>query len=258
MRAVATFLRPQVVQTVLFTDPEAFGQVRATGHLDLGALVGDAAVGVVSGHYGGRLAGASEQLFGTQLADPVARWLLPRLGNGLGWGASDAATQVAGGGSIDPVEVGGAVAVATAGGAAFSRLHVRSERRARLAFGPWPPERIPASVPALLDHLAQHNGAPPPGYTCPESRLSRAALPWATRAGDAARHPMTRRRSGTAPVRCHDRGATRPSTRRHPWRPARVGDRPSQPPRPGRNPTLNAARQLGPPGQRPPPHGRAD
>lgn len=117
MRAVATFLRPQVVQTVLFTDPEAFGQVRATGHLDLGALVGDAAVGVVSGHYGGRLAGASEQLFGTQLADPVARWLLPRLGNGLGWGASDAATQVAGGGSIDPVEVGGAVAVATAGGA---------------------------------------------------------------------------------------------------------------------------------------------
>jgi len=196
VRAVATFLRPQVVQTVLFTDPEAFGQVRATGHLDLGALVGDAAVGVVSGHYGGRLAGASEQLFGTQLADPVARWLLPRLGNGLGWGASDAATQVAGGGSIDPVEVGGAVAVATAGGAAFSRLHVRSERRARLAFAPWPPERVPASVPALLDHLAQHNGAPPPGYTCPESRLSRAALPWATRAGEAARHPMTRRRSG--------------------------------------------------------------
>ncbi len=126
VRAVATFLRPQVVQTALFTDAEAFGQVRATGHLDLEALVGDAAVGVVSGHYGGRLAWASEQLFGTQLADPVARWLLPRLGNGLGWGASDAATQVAGGGSIDPVAVGGTVAVATAGGAAYSRLHVCS------------------------------------------------------------------------------------------------------------------------------------
>jgi len=164
VRAVATFLRPQVVQTALFTDVEAYGQVRDTGHLDIGALIGDAAVGVVSGHYGGRMAGASEQLFGKQVADPVARWLLPKLGTGLGWGASDAATQVAMGGDVDPLEVGGTVVIATRGGAAFSRLHVRAERRAGMAFGPWPPERVPASVPALLDHLAQHNGAPPPGY----------------------------------------------------------------------------------------------
>jgi len=160
----ATFLRPQVVQTALFTDVEAHGQVRDTGHLDIGALIGDAAVGVVSGHYGGRMAGASEQLFGKQVADPVARWFLPKLGTGLGWGAGDAATQVAMGGDVDPLEVGGTVVIATTGGAAFSRLHVRAERRAGMAFGPWPPERVPASVPALLDHLAQHNGAPPPGY----------------------------------------------------------------------------------------------
>ncbi len=112
LRAVAAFLRPQVFVTAGLTDLEAYRQVDRTGHLHVPALLGHAATDVSYGAAGGRLAGIVGGL-GSEVANPVARWVLPKLATSTTWGGVAAAEDYSVTGHVDPGRV------ATAGGFAL-------------------------------------------------------------------------------------------------------------------------------------------
>jgi hypothetical protein len=114
LRAVATFLRPQIFVTAGLTDYEAFRQVQATGRLDLTALAEHAGTNVVAGTAGTRLAGALGGL-GAEAANPVVQWALPRLAVSAGWGATAAGEQYLMTGDVDPWRVAQASGMAFAG-----------------------------------------------------------------------------------------------------------------------------------------------
>jgi uncharacterized protein YukE len=168
LRAVATFLKPQVYVTAGLTDYEAFWQVESTGHLDLGALGLHAAENTAFGIAGGGLAGAFGRL-GAEAANPVAHWVLPKLAMSAGWGTTAAFADLLLTGEISPGQVAAAMVFA-AGGTVTEDLLARLPARTRFAgvqlevYGRKPPKRIPGKVDAVLDFITSHNGAAPKGY----------------------------------------------------------------------------------------------
>lgn len=100
LRAGAAFLKPQIAVTAGLTDVQAFEQVRTTGHLDLGALARQAGTGVAFGSIGGELAGAVGTL-GADAANPVARWLLPKLAVSGAWSTTTAGEELLLDGRVD-------------------------------------------------------------------------------------------------------------------------------------------------------------
>ncbi len=76
LRAVATFVRPQVVHSAVLTDALAYRQVRDTGTLQVRSLVGQGGRDLLVGSVGGRLDDALGGL-GREAANPVLRWLVP-------------------------------------------------------------------------------------------------------------------------------------------------------------------------------------
>ena len=170
LRAAAAFLRPQVYVTAGLTDLEAYRQVDRTGHLDVPVLLGHAATDVSYGAAGGRLAGIVGGL-GAEAANPVARWVLPKLATSTAWSGTAAAEDYTVTGHVDAGRVATAGAFALGGAAAEDLL----PRAARLlgpfngveheVHGQFPPKRLPREqINGLLAWLETHNGSPPKGW----------------------------------------------------------------------------------------------
>lgn len=170
LRAVAAFLRPQVYVTAGLTDLEGFRQVGHTGHLDVPVLLGHAATDVSYGAAGGRLAGIVGGL-GAHAANPVARWVLPKLATSTAWSGAAAAEDYTVTGHVDAGRVATAGGFALGGAAAEDLLpHVARylgpfNGVEHEVHGQFPPKRLPREqLDALLSWLATHNGSPPPGW----------------------------------------------------------------------------------------------
>ncbi len=112
LRAVATFLRPQIAITAGMADLQAIDQVRRTGDLDAGSLAHHAAVNVAFGAVGGKAAGAVGG-WGAEVSSPLLAYLLPKTAQAAAWGGTTAAAELAIDGQVDPI------AVATSAGVAF-------------------------------------------------------------------------------------------------------------------------------------------
>ncbi len=170
LRAVAAFLRPQVYVTAGLTDLEAYRQVGRTGHLDVPVLLGHAATDVSYGAAGGRLAGIVGGL-GAGAANPVARWVLPKLATSTAWSGAAAAEDYTVTGHVDAGRVATAGAFAL-GGATVEDLLPRAARLLgpfkgveHEVHGQLPPKHLPqAQINGLLAWLDTHNGSPPKGW----------------------------------------------------------------------------------------------
>ena len=129
LRAVATFVRPQVVITAAFTDLDAVQQVASTGSVSVGRLGADAAIGTVGGAVGMRFAGAGAARFGSEAGNPFVRWAAPHLAAGVTWGGIDAASQLAATGSVEAGEVSDSALFGIVGNALAARSATRAEAR---------------------------------------------------------------------------------------------------------------------------------
>ena len=129
LRAVATFVRPQVVITAAFTDLDAVQQEASTGSVSVGRLGADAAIGTVGGAFGMRFAGAAAARFGSEAGNPFVRWAAPQLAAGATWGGIDAASQLAATGSVEPGEVSDSALFGIVGNALAARSAARAEAR---------------------------------------------------------------------------------------------------------------------------------
>lgn len=147
LRAVATFMRPQIAVTAGLTDYEAFRQVRATGDLDMAGLVRHAGVDVAFGATGARLAGALGSL-GAEAGNPVVQWMLPKLAASAGWGTTTATQDLLVEGEVDPWRVAQATGVAF-GGAVVADLLPRTSW-----FSPAARSRAPIDTRTWLPFLA--------------------------------------------------------------------------------------------------------
>ena len=134
LRAVATFVRPQVVITAAFTDLDAVQQVASTGSVSVGRLGADAAVGAVGGAFGVRFAGAAAARFGSEAGNPLGRWAAPHLAAGATWGGIDAVAQLATTGSVEPGKVSDSALFGIVGSGLAARSAARAEGRAEAAF----------------------------------------------------------------------------------------------------------------------------
>ena len=170
LRAVATFLRPQVYVTAGLTDLEAYRQVHRAGHLDVPVLLGHAATDVSYGAAGGRLAGIVGGL-GSEAANPVARWVLPKLATSTAWSGAAAAEDYTVTGHVDAGRVATAGGFAL-GGAAAQDLLPRVARYLgpfngveHEVHGQFPPKGLPRQqINGLLEWLDTHHGSPPKGW----------------------------------------------------------------------------------------------
>lgn len=138
MRAIATFVRPQVIITAAFTDLDAVQQVASTGSVSVGRLGADAAIGTVGGAFGVRFAGAAAARLGSGAGNPFVHWAAPHLAAGATWGGIDAASQLLTTGSVETGEVSdsalfGIIGTGLAARSA-ARVEARAEARAEAAF----------------------------------------------------------------------------------------------------------------------------
>lgn len=114
LRAVATFLRPQVAVTAGLTDLEAFRQVRRTGDLDVDALTRHAGTSVVFGSVGGTLAGAVGS-FGAEVSEPLLAYLLPKAAQASAWAGTTAGEELLVDGHVDGLSVATSASVSLGG-----------------------------------------------------------------------------------------------------------------------------------------------
>ena len=145
LRAVATFLKPQIAVTAGLTDYDAFHQVRSTGHLNLTTLTSHTLQNTAYGIAGGRLARTLSGAVTSSAAHPLTTWLLPSLATSTAWAATTTANDYVETGKIDPWDTATAALFALGGTATETSL-----TRYRTRLQPEPPPPAPLSSEGVL------------------------------------------------------------------------------------------------------------